>query len=1328
VIKQLDVGLGLNTQPFESGLARAGSQFGAFARDQAAKIAQVTREVEKLGGTMRGMQGFDALGNPIKSMNAELSKTPYILRGVQSAAVGASAVLGGIFGVGIKHAMEFEDSMVKIRALTVSSAEDMKLYGESIKGIAKDVGVGPTKLADSLYFISSAGVTGQKALDAVKLSAMGAKMGLGEASDVARLLASTVNAFPSSGLTMQKSFDLLTQAVKYGAAEASEYARTMGNVLSVAEATGQSLEEVYGAVSTFTLTGQTAGQAVTSLRQLLLNISAPSKVAADAFKMLAASGYDIKKTLAEQGLNAALQQLHQALGNNAEAYRILFPSVEAMNMALALGGPQAEKYAAAVRGMKSAAGEGQKAFEEYGKSTSAQWAKMKVDLELAFEEVGSAALPMFRSLLPTLTSLSTTVIHLVGAFAKLPQPMQEILLVTIGTVGPMSKLLGSISGLAPAAKLAYTSLAVMGEKLVLGSAATEIMVAKMGLAKTTFVAFAGAVASAAAALASFYVGYKAGQWFEGTAVGQALVAHDSKKQWEALADVRKGTDFMKSLSDEQREVYKKWVADTATRAKEAVENQASIVRAVNALNQTQFSLPNMLTGGFNMTAKPFSVASGLPAAAKAAEAPGPAAAGAGDDAMARPISLSRDMVKEWRKEAQSAKKTADDWKQSIAELSGAKAAQEMDALRQQVDALGGVSGGAIRDVEGLGEKIKKLAEEGAAVPQSLLVPYLQALGEELETLDLGLGDVRDKNLDDIFKRSETELASMTEAFRVAGPSVRTVSDQFNSLRTSVISAFGPSAMGASNQQLQALVSKFEGLADAGKLTAEQFSFLGDLYDEMLRRGLLDAELVTEKTFDWQTALQGVSLLAGAIGGKFGDVAQVVGNITESFKDWKTLKPEERFGAIAGAAGQIGGLIGGTAGAGIQGAAGGAMTGFSVGGPIGAVVGGIGGLIGGIFGNKKKKKEEERKRKEAEAAERKRQEEEKEQRRVAGYDTAASGITKMITSLKPATEAGAMAQAGLFSSVFWATVKEKGLVAASSALGEAFKKLTEGASEAMLAYLAPIQQQMNLATSEAFAGATEGAVGLAQALKGMADMGVVSITDLSNASIVATDQYNQALAAAQAQGLAGAAAQQAAIRAVGPAISEIIAQYQALGLPLDENLLKLKETAEANGMAFKEDPLIRAANAMERVAAALERAYGGAKGLADEIGRGANASHQYRVPSYGGGGDYMGGEEVAAAEGYSGWVNKPTRFLAGESGPEFVSVTPRGEAGAPPLDAAPAQPMVYSPVINITQESAVQTVEGQRAFGQYVTAAVERALDQNYRGFLTRFEELARKAK
>jgi hypothetical protein len=115
---------------------------------------------------------------------------------------------------------------------------------------------------------------------------------------------------------------------------------------------------------------------------------------------------------------------------------------------------------------------------------------------------------------------------------------------------------------------------------------------------------------------------------------------------------------------------------------------------------------------------------------------------------------------------------------------------------------------------------------------------------------------------------------------------------------------------------------------------------------------------------WKVAMQGVALLAGAIGGKFGEVLGVVENIGKAFEDWASKDLVGRIGAIAGAVGQIGGLIGGKTGSAIQGAAGGAMTGAAVGslaGPVGtavgAVVGGIAGLIGGLFGGAKREAEE-----------------------------------------------------------------------------------------------------------------------------------------------------------------------------------------------------------------------------------------------------------------------------------------------------------------------------------------------------------------------------------
>jgi len=50
---------------------------------------------------------------------------------------------------------------------------------------------------------------------------------------------------------------------------------------------------------------------------------------------------------------------------------------------------------------------------------------------------------------------------------------------------------------------------------------------------------------------------------------------------------------------------------------------------------------------------------------------------------------------------------------------------------------------------------------------------------------------------------------------------------------------------------------------------------------------------------------------------------------------------------------------------------------------------------------------------------------------------------------------------------------------------------------------------------------------------------------------------------------------------------------------------------------------------------------------------------------------QGGHKYAA-EGYQGWVTRPTTFTVGEEGPEYLSVTPQGEMAD--LSAMPSQPM------------------------------------------------------
>jgi TP901 family phage tail tape measure protein len=1443
VIKQLDVGLGLNTAPLEVGLSKAGGMFTAWATAQQAKLRAVTKEVEAAGGFMRGMQGFDSIGK--MTVNAELSKLPYVLKGVQSAAVGLSAVLGGVFGLALNEAIKYETAMQKVRSLTVSSAEDLHLYEAGLKDIALATATGPDELAKSLYFVASAGLTGAKGLEVVKMSAMGAAMGMGGADQIGRLLSATINAFPGSGMTAAKSFDLLAATIRYGAAGANEYAGVMGNVLAVAEASGQSLEQVYSAIATYTRTGQTAGQAVTSLNQILVGIQAPSKIAADAFKLLAERGYDIKKTLQEKGLQAALIQMHEAVGKNAQAYRVLFPSIDAMKMAMALGGTQAGAYSEALDGISKSAGQGSKAFAEYQKTTGYQMAQMRTEIKVMLEGIGKDALPLFRSLLPTVQSLAKEILGVVGAFAKLPQPVQMVLLGTIATVGPLSKLIGMFGNLgpaagmagagllklAPAAKGAVESLALMGTNV---ARAVQGLPPLLFLTNSAFATTAGAakmfalaLGTAALAVGTFLLAYKGMSMLMETSWGKTaaqFIADYATGQKFVNDQTAKGIDVTKTWSKEQLAAYNAQIA----KQKESIAlwQKANDLKArpLMLLPGATWSTPGASMEPGAGVRRPTTWGEGLPEFAKPKPspltsllgnlgnvgmrpAPGVGGVGGGEagvggpgepGALAAPIALSRDMVKEWRKETAAAKKTAEEWKKSLDDIAGVTAAREMDALRQQVEALGGAAN--VKNVGDLADKVNKLAKEGATIPKEL-VPIVKAdqakkaldeatkaaagfktmldealadlpgttkvepvlsdferMNAAIDTLGPSVGDAS-KDFDaltaaimvtgglmGLTDEAITSTISRLEALAAAGkataaqlkvlndlkaqaaprigtslgPATSQVTQQFGSLMSDVGTASGgKGALGLTNAELSKAVDKYKELAETGKLTDDQIVAGNALIREYIDRNIEGLNFTTDSTMRWADALQGVALLAGQLGGKFGESLQVVENLGQSIAGleigkaggkWAGMSKKQKQAAGLGIAGQGLSMVGGlmqneqgtnvTAGA-LQGAGSGAAAGAMF-GPIGAGVGAVIGGVMGFLGAKKRKKEEERKKAEADkkaiadmtkALEQqygsliKARNEARNygidlktaldsknpkaledaladlEKRTKGMTTAMEGAAKL-AAVSFSTPEAAIAQGSLFGSVFWSAVKTQGLTEAAKALGDPFDAMFDKAGPEVQKLLGPIRQQIDLARNESFAAAADSANALSQIVGGLADAGVVSVNDLKNASTLASASFQQAMDAATAQGLDPAAAQEAAIRAVGPAIGEIIAQYQALGIPLDENLQKLKDTAAASGMLFPEDPMVKAADAMERVAGALEKAFGLSTGLADNLDRGAVAGTQIAntTGGYTGQGTYTGGGTVPYRRGTEGIVvaRRPTRARVHEG--EGVMVVPAADVG------------------------------------------------------------------
>lgn len=195
----------------------------------------------------------------------------------------------------------------------------------------------------------------------------------------------------------------------------------------------------------------------------------------------------------------------------------------------------------------------------------------------------------------------------------------------------------------------------------------------------------------------------------------------------------------------------------------------------------------------------------------------------------------------------------------------------------------------------------------------------------------------------------------------------------------------------------------------------------------------------------------------------------------------------------------------------------------------------------------------------------------------------------------AATANGKAQATIFSAVFWANVKEQGLVGAADAMKESFGRLKENLStvfgaDQMQKIFGDVEAMMGLAGNELFRGAAEGAQGLKEALEGVANAGYLT-TDSFGA-------FEQQAGAAFAQAVAGGASSQQALLTIAPLLQSLSSASENYGINLDDATKALIEQAKAAGIAFKTDPTERLTASIDALTVAL----GGVPPKIDDIGQ------------------------------------------------------------------------------------------------------------------------------
>tara|TARA_R110000772_G_scaffold143781_1_gene253340 strand:+ start:1166 stop:3598 length:2433 start_codon:yes stop_codon:yes gene_type:complete len=377
------------------------------------------------------------LTGSLNTASARLSKF-----GKKISSIGASmqrfalplAIAGG---AAIKMGVDFDKSMTKIKSLVGVAGDTVDEMGKKARQMAVDTGVSSTKAADALFFITSAGLRGEQAMDVLNASLKASAVGLGEVSQIADLATSAMNAYGSDTLSASGATDVLVAAVREGKLSSEELAGSMGSVLPTASALGVSFNDVGAAMAAMSRTGTDAAQGATQLNAILMGITKTGPAQDKAFKEMGLSAAGLRQQIKEEGLLAALGSLKKGIDGNTEAATQIFPNIRALKGVLDLTGKGAADNAIIFKNMSNVLGDTQKSFDKTSESASFKLTKGLNQAKESFAQMGAVLL---ETLLPVILQFAGFITKLFTAFNKLDGSTQTfiaalgVLAITLPTI------------------------------------------------------------------------------------------------------------------------------------------------------------------------------------------------------------------------------------------------------------------------------------------------------------------------------------------------------------------------------------------------------------------------------------------------------------------------------------------------------------------------------------------------------------------------------------------------------------------------------------------------------------------------------------------------------------------------------------------------------------------------------------------------------------------------------------------------------------------------------------------------------------------------------
>ena len=478
----------------------------------------IEREKELARNAERAARAQDAQARAASAMsknNATISSTATYASGVGMA-------MGAGLAKSITIGAAFESDMAKVAAVSRASDEQLQQLSATARQLGAETQWSASEAAQGMQYLAMAGFKTNEIVETMpgmlNLASAGA-IDLASASDIA---SNILTGFGLSASDMNRVGDVLTNTFTQSNTTLQGLGATMKYAAPVAKAMGVSIEEaaaMAGKLGDAGIQGEMAG---TTLRSVMLRLSAPSEKGAAALEALGVSTVDASGNMKK--MPVIMKELDKAMSGMSESAKANFTKAifetEAMSGALVLmeqaGSGALDNFVGAVKDVGSAEAVASKQIDN-----------LKGDVTILNSAMQEMALKIYDSVKPALRAFAqgaTEIVTKIGAWAKEnPGLVQKI----VAVAGAIAAFTAAALPMLAALKTAQFLFALIKAPILAVRAA--IMAVRMGWLLYTGVMKAGIVVTkgARAAQIAFAAAAKvmaAAQWLLNAALSANPIA------------------------------------------------------------------------------------------------------------------------------------------------------------------------------------------------------------------------------------------------------------------------------------------------------------------------------------------------------------------------------------------------------------------------------------------------------------------------------------------------------------------------------------------------------------------------------------------------------------------------------------------------------------------------------------------------------------------------------------------------------------------------------------------------------------------------------------